>query len=372
LEDISALINQILSDPNSVQQLQQAAASLGLMDQQAPSADAGPQNGSQQAGTGGRQNSQSRQNHPGGANNQHSGGRQNRTHPDQDRNRQPLPEQQATALVPQSGNVPNVDLSALSRILEGITRKPAPAAAAPDLSALAGLLGGGNSGSQNNSGPDLSALAGLLGGGNSGNQSNSGPDLSALSGLLGGGSSGSQSNSGPDLSALAGLLGGGNSGSQNNGSPDLSALSGLLGGLGRQGGTESSPANSSVTALANMLGGQNGGGSGGGMLGGIDMNMLLKAQKAMSALSANQDNARLLLGLKSHLKTDRAKKVDDAVRVMQLIQFLPLIKETGLFGGLEDVLGSFGLDGVGGMLGNIVSGKGLGGLLSGLNLTGGR
>ena len=269
MEDISALINQILSDPNSVQQLQQAAASLGLMDQQAPSADAGPQNGSQQAGTGGRQNSQSRQNHPGGANNQHSGGRQNRTHPDQDRNRQPLPEQQATALVPQSGNVPNVDLSALSRILEGITRKPAPAAAAPDLSALAGLLGGGNSGSQN------------------------------------------------------------------NGSPDLSALSGLLGGLGRQGGAESSPANSSVTALANMLGGQNNSGSGGGMLGGIDMNMLLKAQKAMSALSANQDNARLLLGLKSHLKTDRAKKVDDAVRVMQLIQFLPLIKETGLFGGLK-------------------------------------
>jgi hypothetical protein len=31
--------------------------------------------------------------------------------------------------------------------------------------------------------------------------------------------------------------------------------------------------------------------------------------------------------------------VDDAIRVMQLIQFLPLVKESGLFGEMDQILG---------------------------------
>ena len=39
------------------------------------------------------------------------------------------------------------------------------------------------------------------------------------------------------------------------------------------------------------------------------------------------------MALKPHLSEERSKKVDDAVKIMQLIKLLPLIKESGLFGG---------------------------------------
>jgi len=92
----------------------------------------------------------------------------------------------------------------------------------------------------------------------------------------------------------------------------------------------------------------------------------------MSSMNANKDNVRLLLAMKEHLQTEeRIKKVDDAIKVMQVIQFLPLLKETGLFGGLEDILGSFKLDSLGNVLGNVTSGKGLGGLLGGSSSGGG-
>ena len=79
------------------------------------------------------------------------------------------------------------------------------------------------------------------------------------------------------------------------------------------------------------------------------------------------------MALKPRLSEARSKKVDDAIRVMQIIQFLPLLKETGLFGQMDGVLGSLaGLGnpggGMGGILGNLTGG--LGSLLG--NLTGRR
>ena len=384
MEDMSAMISQILSDPNAVQQLQQAAAAMGLLGQQ----DSAP---AEQQGDNGIYNQQRGRTH-----NQQGRSGSGQSRQGRQSGGMPVPQQAPVPArqVQQSASpsVPNVDLEALSRILGNLTGKPSPAVGStpgpagltglgggnqqnsggPDLSALAGLLGGGNqqnSGQQGGGGLDLSALSGLLGGGqqnSGGQQGGGGLDLSALSGLLSGGqqNSGSQQGGGGlDLSALSGLLGGG----QQGGGPDLSALSGLLGGLG--GNAEAPPSNSSVSALTSMLGGGND--SSGGMPG-IDMSMIMKVQQAMSTMSANQENVRLLMALKSHLKSDRSKKVDDAVRVMQLIQFLPLLKESGLFGGIDSLLGNFGLNGVGDMLGDITSGKGIGGLLSGLNLSGGR
>ena len=359
MEDMSAMISQILSDPNAVQQLQQAAAAMGLLGQQ----DSAP---AEQQGDNGIYNQQRGRTH-----NQQGRSGSGQSRQGRQSGGMPVPQQAPVPArqVQQSASpsVPNVDLEALSRILGNLTGKPSPAVGStPGPAGLTGL-GGGNQ--QNSGGPDLSALAGLLGGGNqqnSGQQGGGGLDLSALSGLLSGGqqNSGSQQGGGGlDLSALSGLLGGG----QQGGGPDLSALSGLLGGLGGNAGAP--PSNSSVSALTSMLGGGND--SSGGMPG-IDMSMIMKVQQAMSTMSANQENVRLLMALKSHLKSDRSKKVDDAVRVMQLIQFLPLLKESGLFGGIDSLLGNFGLNGVGDMLGDITSGKGIGGLLSGLNLSGGR
>ena len=174
--------------------------------------------------------------------------------------------------------------------------------------------------------------------------------------------------SGLDLSALSGILGGLTGGQGGGSSPDLSALSGLLGGLaggGQPAAPSSSP--SGVSALTAMLGGSDspsGTGPSTGLFG-MNMNTLLKFQQAMSSISAGAGNVRLMMALKGQLKDPaRISKVDDAVKVMQVIQFLPILKESGIFGKFDEILSGFNL---GGLLGGGQPGTGgLGGILSGL------
>lgn len=104
------------------------------------------------------------------------------------------------------------------------------------------------------------------------------------------------------------------SGGQNPlGNLDLSALGSVLGSLGLGQGTQQPQQQSSLPA--------------------IDMGTLMKIQGALSRLSKSDKNVDLLMALKPHLSEERSKKVDDAVKIMQLIKLLPLIKESGLFGG---------------------------------------
>ena len=52
----------------------------------------------------------------------------------------------------------------------------------------------------------------------------------------------------------------------------------------------------------------------------------------MNTVKSRQDNTRaqLLLALKPHLSEPRREKVDTAVKLLQLIEALPLLKESGL------------------------------------------
>jgi hypothetical protein len=234
-------------------------------------------------------------------------------------------------------------------------------APAPDLSALAGMLSGalGQNQSQQQAAPDLSGLAGMLGGAMNQNQQSAAAQGNAPA---------------PDLSALAGMLGGalGQNQSQQQAAPDLSGLAGILGNaLGQaQPNTQAGNADNGfdVSTLTNMLGGPPQGGGGGGAPA-IDMNMILRLSQAMSSMQSNRQNVDFLLALKPRLNDTRAKKVDDAIRVMQIIQFLPLLKESGIFEGLDQFLGNItgGSGGITGGLGNLLSGSGgLGGILNSL------
>lgn len=69
-------------------------------------------------------------------------------------------------------------------------------------------------------------------------------------------------------------------------------------------------------------------------LSGLDMNMLAKAMQMMGSLNQHDQNVDLLLALKPHFGEKRRKKVDDAIRMMQLVKMLPMLKEAGLFGSL--------------------------------------
>ncbi len=136
---------------------------------------------------------------------------------------------------------------------------------------------------------------------------------------------------------------------------DLSALSGLLSGLG-VGAPQAPPPPPAVDNLGLLTALLSSGGTqgtaappprqSGGFLPGIDVGTIAKLTQALAGFQQNRASIDLLLALKPRLKEERAKKVDDAIRVMQLVQFLPLIKESGLFGEMDKLLG--GLGGVGG------------------------
>ena len=64
------------------------------------------------------------------------------------------------------------------------------------------------------------------------------------------------------------------------------------------------------------------------------MNALAKVMQMMGSLNQRDRNVELLLALKPHFGEKRQKKVDDAIRIMQLIKMLPLLKETGIFDSL--------------------------------------
>ena len=64
----------------------------------------------------------------------------------------------------------------------------------------------------------------------------------------------------------------------------------------------------------------------------IDMNTMLQIRKAMELFAHGNKNVDLLRSLRPLLSEKRQKKVDDAIRIMQLIQMLPMLKESGLFG----------------------------------------
>ena len=72
-----------------------------------------------------------------------------------------------------------------------------------------------------------------------------------------------------------------------------------------------------------------------GESGGFDMEMLLRIQELMGAMQQNDEDARLLLALRPHLKTQRQKKLDQAVKLMKLYAVFSAVKENGM---LQDLL----------------------------------
>ena len=73
--------------------------------------------------------------------------------------------------------------------------------------------------------------------------------------------------------------------------------------------------------------------SSGGWFDNIDPLQLGKIMSIMSRLKAGHDDnrAKLLLALKPHLSEPRREKVDTAIKLLKLIDLLPLLKGSGMF-----------------------------------------
>lgn len=66
-------------------------------------------------------------------------------------------------------------------------------------------------------------------------------------------------------------------------------------------------------------------------LGGLDLGAIAKIAGVLGSMNTRDQNVDLLLALKPHFGEKRRKKVDDAIRVMQLVRMLPQLREAGLF-----------------------------------------
>lgn len=76
-------------------------------------------------------------------------------------------------------------------------------------------------------------------------------------------------------------------------------------------------------------------GSDGGLFSGLDIGSIAKIAGLLSAAGSTSDDERLLMALKPLLRKENRGKVDTAMRLLKLISLLPLLRESGLFGGQE-------------------------------------
>ncbi len=61
-----------------------------------------------------------------------------------------------------------------------------------------------------------------------------------------------------------------------------------------------------------------------------EMDGLLKLMPLLSQMGKDDENTTLLKALRPYLHGDREKRLEDSVRMMQLLKFLPLLQKGGL------------------------------------------
>ena len=72
----------------------------------------------------------------------------------------------------------------------------------------------------------------------------------------------------------------------------------------------------------------------GDILGGIDIEAIMRMGELMSQMNRQDDSTRLLLALKPHLKPENRQKVDSAMKLMKIMNILPLLRDSGVLDGL--------------------------------------
>ncbi len=71
-----------------------------------------------------------------------------------------------------------------------------------------------------------------------------------------------------------------------------------------------------------------------GLFGGIDIDAVLKLGEVFAQMNKPDKNTQLLLALKPHLRPENRQKVDNAMKLMKILNMLPLLRECGFLDGL--------------------------------------
>ncbi len=64
------------------------------------------------------------------------------------------------------------------------------------------------------------------------------------------------------------------------------------------------------------------------------LNTLMKIAPLLGTFNQEDDNTRLLYALRPLLKIERQKKLDEAIKIMRMLRFLPILKEQGILQGI--------------------------------------
>lgn len=67
---------------------------------------------------------------------------------------------------------------------------------------------------------------------------------------------------------------------------------------------------------------------------GIDINMIMMIGQIMDGLNSEDENTKLLKALKPHLKEEKHEKIEKAIKILKMLSILPLLKDSGILGGL--------------------------------------
>lgn len=102
---------------------------------------------------------------------------------------------------------------------------------------------------------------------------------------------------------------------------DPSALAGMLGALGNFKGTDTAPNASAAGPNFNGVTPEM-------------MQMAAKMAPLFSQVNREDDSTRLLHALRPLLSQSRQKKLDEAIKILQMMRLLPLLKESGIFSSL--------------------------------------
>lgn len=112
---------------------------------------------------------------------------------------------------------------------------------------------------------------------------------------------------------------------------DIDMLKGVASSiLGEEAQNSAPPAQQSnnLSNLTNNAAGITNALSLGSGLDGIDFNMIMKAKTIFERMNNTKSkNADLILALKPHLNKESQNKADQALRILQLFEVLPLLKE---------------------------------------------
>ena len=101
--------------------------------------------------------------------------------------------------------------------------------------------------------------------------------------------------------------------------PDLSALAGMLGALGNAAPVQQPKSSSLIAPDA--------------------IGMAAKLAPMLSQLNREDDSTRLLMALRPLLREERRRKIDEAVKILQLMRLLPMLRDMGGLAGLMPGLG---------------------------------